>query len=68
MNLVQVDEKECVHCGACTAVCNSKALELDKESCALFYNSKACVGCKNCIEVCPVRAISVGVYGWCSYA
>jgi len=50
---------KCVDCGACTAVCNSRALHLDPTSWSLIYDQQQCTGCKLCIKACPMRALKV---------
>jgi ferredoxin len=57
MTKIQVEEKKCVDCGACTAVCNSQALSLDRVVWSLIYDNQKCTGCKLCIKACPLRAI-----------
>ncbi len=59
MSKVDVDNKKCVHCGACTAVCKSNALEIDKNDFTLKFNKDKCLGCERCVDACPLRAISV---------
>lgn len=59
MNKIHVDFKKCVDCGACTAVCNPKALSLDPISSALIFDRQKCTGCKLCIKACPLRAIKL---------
>lgn len=54
---IHVDDKKCVDCGACTAVCNVGALIMD-ESYTLVFDNEKCVDCKACISACPARAIS----------
>lgn len=54
---IQIDEKVCVDCGACTAVCKVGALYLD-ESHTLQFDNEVCLDCKVCIPACPLRAIS----------
>lgn len=58
MNKIHVDDKKCVQCGACTAVCNSNALSMDPAAWTLAYDEQKCKGCLLCINACPLRAIS----------
>lgn len=53
------EDRICVHCGACTAVCVQKALTLDPESAMLQFDNARCVVCEMCLKACPTGAISV---------
>jgi ferredoxin len=54
---IQIDDKICVDCGACTAVCKVGALYMDKDW-SLQFDNELCLDCKVCIEACPTRAIT----------
>jgi len=52
------DEDECIDCGACTAVCPSKALTMnDKDQ--LVFDKDKCLVCELCIPACPINIIDV---------
>lgn len=53
------DEDRCIHCGACTAVCPSGALALDRETWMVNYRNEKCIACELCIKACPVRVMAV---------
>lgn len=55
-SVVEVDEKKCISCGACTAVCAVNALEMD-ENWALIHHDDKCLECMLCVKACPMRAI-----------
>ena len=52
----EIDEKQCLACGGCIAVCPRDAITM--------YSSKAiidkekCTSCSICIKICPIGAIS----------
>ena len=50
------DGEKCISCGACTAVCNSGALSMDKDW-RLHFNSEKCVVCERCLTACPMRVL-----------
>ncbi len=56
------NDKTCVHCGACTAVCQPKALSLDADTAELSFNNAACVVCEMCIGACPTGSIRLDLY------
>ena len=51
-------EKECIHCGACTAVCSPRALTLDTDA-HLVFDVSLCVVCGLCVQACPLRLFAV---------
>ncbi len=51
------DEEQCVHCGACTAVCPTGALHVDRESMEVLFDPERCVACELCLKTCPTRAM-----------
>ena len=50
-------EEKCVHCGACTSVCPSGALVMNKETWELEFTMDKCLLCGHCVRACPARAI-----------
>ncbi len=55
------NEDKCVMCGACTAICPTSALKLERPSMEVSFNGDECVVCELCIKVCPVRAMEVSL-------
>ena len=53
------DDKACVRCGACTAVCTPKALSIDPESAELIFDNEKCIVCEMCTHACPTGAMKV---------
>jgi ferredoxin len=58
MSILNIDKKECVHCGACTAVCTDGALYMQAEDWTLVFDKLICTHCNACIKACPLRAIN----------
>jgi ferredoxin len=56
--LIVWDGVKCTHCGACTAVCPSGALQLD-ENAQLCFDQERCLICELCISACPLKVMAV---------
>ncbi|NCC63125.1 MAG: 4Fe-4S dicluster domain-containing protein [Spirochaetia bacterium] len=52
------NQDSCIHCGACTAVCSSKALCMNDEA-KLSFDVSLCVVCGLCVHACPLRLFEV---------
>jgi uncharacterized Fe-S center protein len=52
-----VDEKACVGCGACAAICPVSAISLNNK--LAHIDSNKCIGCSECIATCPSGAMSI---------
>ncbi len=50
-------EEKCMHCGACTSVCPSGALVMNKKTWELEFTMDKCLLCGHCVKACPARAI-----------
>ncbi|MCK5329087.1 MAG: CoB--CoM heterodisulfide reductase iron-sulfur subunit A family protein, partial [Candidatus Latescibacteria bacterium] len=55
----QVDERMCVGCGMCEAVCPYSAVEVDAERMIAVVNEVICKGCGACSATCRSGAIDV---------
>ncbi len=53
------DEEGCVHCGLCTTVCATSALDIDRETMKVKFDYERCAACELCVKVCPVKAMHV---------
>ena len=51
---ISLNEKGCVHCGACSSVCFSGALNMDPEDRKLIFRPDLCTACELCIKACPL--------------
>ncbi len=56
---IRRDTERCVHCGACTSVCKTDALYLDRQTMEVQFNPDNCLVCGQCQLACPVSAISM---------
>lgn len=54
---VSWDEDNCTQCGACTAVCPSQALSIQRPEMTVSFDGEKCVVCQMCILACPVKAV-----------
>lgn len=52
-------ENGCVHCGACTAVCPSNALQMDSKDWRLTFDREKCLVCGLCVRACPLKVMSL---------
>jgi len=48
---------KCTHCGACTAVCPTKALYIQRPEMTVGFDQKKCSVCELCVLACPTRAM-----------
>lgn len=53
------NENKCTMCGACTAVCPTGALYMERTSMEVYFNGDNCIICQICTRVCPMKAMEV---------
>lgn len=53
------DEEKCVMCGACTSVCPTGALYMERPSMEVRFDIDQCIVCQLCVKVCPMWAMEV---------
>ena len=56
---IRRNEERCIHCGACTAICPTGALSMNREEMTVEFDSAKCIACLLCMRMCPQRAIEV---------
>ena len=56
---VNRSEDSCTHCGACTAVCPTAALCIQRPEMFVQFDQDKCSVCELCVPVCPTRAMNV---------
>jgi ferredoxin len=52
-------KRKCTHCGACTAVCPTGALYVQRPDMTVVFDEKKCSVCELCVTACPPRAMEV---------
>lgn len=60
---VSINKEVCVHCGACTAVCFSGAIVMNRTSWQAEFSPDKCILCGLCIPACPLKIIHIGFNG-----
>ena len=49
----------CTHCTACTSLCPTDALTVDRETMLVDFDKTKCIACEMCVTVCPYKAMEV---------
>jgi ferredoxin len=55
---LEVDEEQCIDCGACFSLCPTSAISFTNDYTVIFDKDK-CVACSLCIDACPTRALTL---------
>ncbi len=56
---IRRSDYRCTMCGACTAICPTGALHMERPSMRVLFDEAKCVVCNICIVACPTRAMEV---------
>ncbi len=54
---IKRDDDKCIHCGACTSVCRTEALCIDRKTMEVLFFPEKCIACDLCKIACPVGAV-----------
>lgn len=54
---IRRDEEKCYQCGACTAVCPTGALYIQRPEMAVIFEKDKCSACELCVVTCPAMAM-----------
>ena len=52
-------EDRCTQCGACSIICPTGALKVERPSMEVIFDIDKCIGCELCVRTCPARAMAV---------
>ena len=55
------NEKKCIHCGICTAICPKGALYIERPSFEIKFDPQKCSACEYCISVCTTKALEISI-------
>jgi L-aspartate semialdehyde sulfurtransferase ferredoxin len=50
-------EERCTHCGACTVICPTGALNFERPGMTVRFEEDKCIICELCLRACPARAM-----------
>lgn len=53
------NERRCMHCGACVALCPSRALSVEPVTRLVNFDNSKCMACGICVLSCPSRAMKL---------
>jgi ferredoxin len=52
-------KERCTHCTACTALCPTQALWIDRVAMTVGFDKDKCIACEMCVTVCPYSAMEL---------
>jgi ferredoxin len=52
-------EDRCTQCTACSGVCRSGAISVDRKEMKIIFEKDKCIACELCVTVCPFRAVEI---------
>jgi len=55
------EEERCYQCSACTGVCPSGAISIDRTTMVVSFDPEPCIVCELCVGTCPTKAMQVKI-------
>ncbi|MEA1965076.1 MAG: NIL domain-containing protein [Candidatus Aerophobetes bacterium] len=52
-------EDRCIQCTACSPLCPTGAIEVDRKKMTITFNKERCIACGLCIPACSYKAIEI---------
>ena len=52
-------EDRCTQCTACTGVCRTGAIRVDRKDMKIIFEKEKCIACELCVTVCPFGAVEI---------
>ena len=49
----------CTHCTACTSLCPTHALSVNRNGMLVTFDETQCIACEMCVIVCPYKAMEL---------
>ena len=49
----------CTHCTACTSLCPTHSLSVERDTMSVSFDEAKCIACEMCVTVCPYGAMEV---------
>jgi len=56
---VQWNEDKCIECTACSSVCPTGALSVERKDMHVLFDHEKCIACELCIPACPYEAMQI---------
>lgn len=56
---VKFHDERCLECSACTSVCPTKALSVQRPEMHVSFDREKCIACELCIPVCPYGVMEI---------
>lgn len=53
------DDSLCIDCGACSGVCPSAAITIDRTEWKLVVDKDKCIACGGCVKACPLGCFTL---------
>ena len=55
------DETRCTHCTACTSLCPTGALYVNRPEMDVMFDKEKCIACELCLKACPYKAVTFSI-------
>ncbi len=52
-------EDRCTQCTACSGVCRSGAISVNRKEMKIIFEKDKCIACELCVTMCPFRAVEI---------
>jgi len=52
-------EERCIECTACTSICPTGALSVERPAMRVTFKHDKCIACELCVPICPYKAMEI---------
>lgn len=55
------NEERCTHCTACTSLCPTGALSVNRPEMRVSFDKELCIACEACLKACAYNAVTISI-------